>query len=72
MKVPTYRCFGGPLNGFDVTEQYAGKDYIRYNSSCGSIPLSPLYKIIKIDGLNCRRLIKGRKRNPKSILVYFE
>jgi hypothetical protein len=33
MKVQTFRCYGGPLAGLDVTEQYAGEDYLRYNAA---------------------------------------
>mgnify|MGYP001604615338 CR=1 FL=1 len=33
MKVQTFVALGGPLNGYEVTEQYAGSDYLRYNKA---------------------------------------
>ena len=35
MKVQTFLAIGGPLNGFKVTEDYAGDEYTRYNCSGG-------------------------------------
>ena len=35
MKVKTFLCIGGPLNGHTVTEQYAGDEYTRFVSSTG-------------------------------------
>jgi hypothetical protein len=35
MKVQTFLAIGGPLNGFKVTEQNAGDEYLRFNNSHG-------------------------------------
>jgi hypothetical protein len=35
MKVQTFKAIGGPLNGHNVTEDYAGEDYTRFNNSGG-------------------------------------
>jgi hypothetical protein len=67
MKVPLYLCFGGPLDGFKVTEQYAGDDYVRYSSSCGQ--LSKLEKVEYKPGQFGWRATK-EIRAYKSILVY--
>lgn len=33
MKVQTFLAIGGPCDGLEVTEQYAGDDYRRYNGA---------------------------------------
>jgi hypothetical protein len=71
MKVQTFKAFGGPLDGLVVTEQYAGPDYIRFNSSAGV--LYPFYKL----GTHYIST-KGAKRRgnvtvpycPRCVLVY--
>ena len=67
--IQTFRCYGGPLAGLDVTEQYAGDDYIRYNAAGGQ---RPLYEEVELrDGTKGWRQLRGQFVNPKCILVYF-
>ena len=35
-KVTVYPCFGGLLDGLVVTAEYAGPEYVQYNSATGS------------------------------------
>lgn len=67
--VQSYLALGGPLHGLEVTEQYAGDDYIRYNSAGGA---SQNYKRITLpSGGRALIRIKGSYSNPRCVLVYF-
>jgi hypothetical protein len=78
MKVQTFRCYGGPLDGHEVTEQYAGDDYVRFNSASGEMwpPMVVMTNGTKSFHANTKAW--NRKFNlgikpvvPKCILVYF-
>ena len=69
MKVQTFKCYGGPLDGLEVTEQYAGEDYVRYNACAGRYP--KYMEVTLKDGSKFDRCIKGQYINPSCVLVYF-
>lgn len=62
MKIQTFPCFGGPLDGMEVTEQYAGPDYNRYNRAARAP--GEYHRIIK------RPPRKSWRSVPKCVLVF--
>lgn len=68
MKVQTFLAIGGPLDGHQVTEDYAGDEYNRFNSSRGET-----YKMTN-NGYGCtyERDAKGKKiiERPKCVLIH--
>lgn len=77
MTAQTFLALGGPLNGLQVTEQYAGPDYRRFNSASGErYPLvwaiqSPV-RMIRVNPKSKRARDAGvQPFVPKCVLVYF-
>lgn len=72
--VQTFRCIGGPLDGLEATEQYAGSDYHRFNSADGELwphfrfnQHSVSYKTARRKALD----VRIAPYCPKCVLLYF-
>jgi len=66
-KVKSYPCFGGPLDGHKVTQQYAGEDYEMYNSHCRSWPI---WARVPAKTKATKRVITGYS-HPSAVLIYW-
>lgn len=75
MKVQTFLAIGGPLDGHHVAEDYAGDEYIRFNSSSGVSYKTIVVPSFRGDGrpfLTYARDSKGKKivEYPKCVLIW--
>jgi len=69
MKVQTFIAIGGPLDKLTVTEQYAGPDYIRFNSSVGKI-FAMVVKLSKDGQRHFNTYDKTKIIVPRCVLIH--